>query len=94
MDDRCEYRRRHPRSAGDDVGQQCQPRADLLVAAWPAQPVIVDEVDSCQCVQSRDGLKGGALPHADQRRCTALQRLRDPQRPRQHGVGLVLGQLQ
>ena len=82
-------------SAGHDVDQHLQPRPDLRVRPRTPEPVVVDQVRGGQRVQPRERLQRRRLPHPDQRRRTALQRLRHPQRTGQHRVGLAgLGQLQ
>ena len=59
--DGCEHRRRNLRPAGDEIGEQPQPRGDALPGAWPAQlrvvPIRRDEIGCRHDVQAGQGLQ-------------------------------------
>ena len=87
---RCGYPR-----GGDDLRQQLEPTPDAGIAPRASQPVAVGQIGGRQRMQPRERLQRGPLPHTDQRRRSALQRLRHPQRSGQHRVGVTgFGQLQ
>ena len=71
------------------VDQQLEPRSDVRVGPRAAEPVVVDEVGGGQRVQPCQRLHRRLLPHTDERRGAALQRLRHPKGTREERIGLA-----